>query len=59
MAKRQRQPANQHVGRNKEPLHVAVRIPKDLPITQIEIEVFAALLDDLDTENPALAEAAE
>jgi hypothetical protein len=38
---------------------VEVRLPKDLPITQIEIEVFAALLDDLDSENPGLAEAAE
>ena len=36
-----------------------VRIPKDLPINQIEIEVIAALLDDLEAENPALSEAAE
>lgn len=27
-------------------LHVEVRIDPDLPITQTEIEVFAALLDD-------------
>lgn len=45
--------------RAKLRLHAQVHIPRDLPITQIEIEVFAALLDDLDLECPYIAEAAE
>ena len=39
-------PANDHGGAGK--LRAKVLIPKDLPVTQMEIEVFALLLDDLD-----------
>ena len=45
--------------RSKLRLRACVHIPKDLPITQIEIEVIAALLDDWETVIPAIAEAAE
>ena len=38
-------PANDVGGTGK--LQVNVLIPKDLPVTQVEIEVFALLLDDL------------
>jgi hypothetical protein len=34
-----------------------VRIPRDLPVTQIEIEVVAALLDDWESLVPGMAEA--
>ncbi|MBU6445262.1 MAG: hypothetical protein KGR48_15250 [Alphaproteobacteria bacterium] len=49
-------PANDDGGADKP--RVKVLIPKDLPVTQVEIEVFALLLDDLaglaanDTEEP-------
>ena len=45
--------------RAKLRLRAQVHIPKDLPITQIEIEVIAALLDDWETVVPGMAEAAE
>ncbi len=38
-------PANDNEPRNG-PIRAIVLIPKDLPVTQVEIEVFAALLDD-------------
>ena len=38
-------PANDHGGDGK--LRAKMLIPKDLPVTQVEIEVFALLLDDL------------
>ena len=37
-------------------LHAIVLIPKDLPLTQIEIEVIAALLDDWDGIEPSAQE---
>jgi len=40
-------------------LRADVLIPKDLPITQIEIEIFAALLEDGDMLFSEVAEAAE
>jgi len=39
------EPANDN--RLSQRLRAKVLIPKDLPITQMEIEVFALLLDDL------------
>ena len=30
----------------KAQINVEIRIPQDLPITQVEVEVFAQLLDD-------------
>ena len=39
------EPANDN--RPSQRLRAKVLIPKDLPITQMEIEVFALLLDDL------------
>jgi hypothetical protein len=45
--------------RSKLRLRAQVRIPKDLPITQIEVEVIAGLLDDWETVVPAIAEAKE
>ena len=43
----------------KSRLRAQVQIPSDLPILQIEIEVIAALLDDLSLESLNVAEAAE
>jgi hypothetical protein len=45
--------------RTKPDLRAVVHIPQDLPITQNEIEVMAALLDDWDITLPEAAEAAE
>jgi len=45
--------------RSKLRLRAQVHIPKNLPVTQIEIEVIAALLDDWETVVPDIAEAAE
>lgn len=58
MGKGPNQSANE-LRHGKRPLRAQVHIPSDLPITQIEIEVFAALLDDLDLDSPSVAEAAE
>ena len=40
-------PANDNARRDKR-LSVVVRIPQDLPIQRIEVEVFAQLLDALE-----------
>jgi len=42
-------PANSNARRDTGKLTAEILIPKDLPITQIEIEVVAALLDDWDS----------
>lgn len=41
------QPANDHGTAGAGKLRAKVLIPRDLPVTQMEIEVFALLLDDL------------
>jgi hypothetical protein len=43
----------------KDPMRVHVLIPKDLPPTQIEIEVMAFLLDDWESLFPVVAEVVE
>jgi hypothetical protein len=43
----------------KEPMRAQVLIPKDLPPTQIEIEVIAFLLGDWESLFPIVAEAVE
>lgn len=40
-------PANDNARRDKR-LSVVVRIPQDLPIQRVEVEVFAQLLDSLE-----------
>ena len=40
-------PANDYARRDKR-LSVVVRIPQDLPIQRVEVEVFAQLLDSLE-----------
>lgn len=42
---------------NRSPPRVIMDFPKNMPITQIEIEVVAALLDDCESLFPAEAEA--
>lgn len=46
-------------GRPKLRLKVQVRLPRDLPISQNEVEVIAALLDDWEMDVPKAQEAAE
>lgn len=43
----------------KPPLRAVVRIPANLPVTQVEIEVVASLLDDWESLFPIAPEAAE
>jgi hypothetical protein len=48
-----------HLKRGKPRLRACVHIPKDLPVSQNEIEVIAALLDDWEIVVADVAEAAE
>lgn len=59
MDRRPYKPLGDDLRRSKRRLGAYVRIPKDLPIAQIEIEVIAALLDDWNMGLPNIAEAAE
>jgi hypothetical protein len=59
MGKRPHKPGGDQLRRGKLRLRACVHIPKDLPISQNEIEVIAALLDDWEMAVPAAAEAAE
>jgi hypothetical protein len=43
----------------KTPMRAVVRIPANLPVTQVEIEVIASLLDDWESLFPIATEAAE
>ena len=48
-----------NIRREKQPLRAIVEISKNLPITQIEIEVIAGLLDDWESILVDIPEAAE
>jgi hypothetical protein len=43
----------------KTPLRAVVRIPANLPVTQVEIEVIASLLDDWESLFSIVGEATE
>jgi hypothetical protein len=44
---------------HKTPLRAVVRVPNNLPVTQVEIEVIASLLDDWESLFPIATEVAE
>ncbi len=48
-----------NIRRDRRPLRAIVEISKNLPITQIEIEVIAGLLDDWESILVDIPEAAE